>query len=109
MGLQNIIKNLQEQNKKLAKENKKLREENEKLQDEKKQLMEELKKVEKEKKKIEREFKEYKAKYPVSDFIPNFIKEPVKHRRKKNGQKKGHEGYTRKIPERIDVVFSGTL
>ena len=104
MGLQNIIKNLQEQNKKLAKENKKLREENEKLQDEKKQLMEELKKVEKEKKKIEREFKEYKAKYPVSDFIPNFIKEPVKHRRKKNGQKKGHKGYTRKIPERIDRV-----
>jgi len=109
MGSQNIIKNLQEQNKKLAKENKKLREKNEKLQEENKRLLKELKKVQKEKKKIEREFEEYKTKYPASDFIPNFVKEPVKRRRKKNGQKKGHKGYTRKIPERIDVVKPLTI
>ncbi len=63
----------------------------------------------KEKERIQKEFEEYKAKYPATDFIPDFIKEPVKHRRKKNGQKKGHKGYTRKIPERIDVVRPLTI
>ncbi|HIE35759.1 MAG TPA: IS66 family transposase [Candidatus Omnitrophica bacterium] len=101
MGLQDI-KNLQEQNKKLVKENERLKREN-------KQLKDELKKLQKEIKKIQREFEEYKAKYPASDFIPNFIKEPVKHRRRKNGQKKGHKGYTRKIPERVDVVKPLTI
>lgn len=63
----------------------------------------------KEKERIQKEFEEYKAKYPATDFIPDFIKEPVKHGRKKNGQKKGHKGYTRKIPERIDVVRPLTI
>ena len=102
MGLQEIIRELKEQNKKLLKKNKKLREENEYLKDE-------LKKVHKEKKKIEKEFEEYKAKYPAENFIPNFVKEPAKHRRKKNGQKKGHKGYTRKIPKRIDVIKPLTI
>ncbi|MBI5475701.1 MAG: IS66 family transposase, partial [Ignavibacteriales bacterium] len=45
----------------------------------------------------------------ASDFIPNFIKEPVTHRHKKCGQKQGHKGYSRKIPERIDVVKPLTI
>ena len=88
MGSKDIIRDLQEQNKKLLKENKELK---------------------KELRKIQKEFEEYKAKYPAEDFIPDFVKEPVKHRHKRNGQKKGHKGYTRKIPERIDVVKPLTI
>lgn len=35
---------------------------------------------------------------------PDFIKDPVKTKPKKTGQKNGHEGYTRHIPERIDEI-----
>ena len=35
---------------------------------------------------------------------PDFIKDPVDTTPKKTGQKKGHEGYSRHIPERIDEV-----
>ena len=35
---------------------------------------------------------------------PPFVKPNLKHRHKKNGQKDGHKGYTRRIPERIDVI-----
>ena len=35
---------------------------------------------------------------------PDFIKNPVDTVPKKTGQKKGHEGYSRHIPERIDEV-----
>lgn len=52
--------------------------------------------------KIQKDFEEYKAKYPAEDFVPDFVKEPVKHRHRRNGQKRGHKGYARKIPERID-------
>jgi len=83
MGSKDIIRNLQEQNKKLLKENKELKEEL---------------------RKIQKDFEEYKAKYPAEDFVPDFVKEPVKHRHRRNGQKKGHKGYARKIPERIDVI-----
>lgn len=41
--------------------------------------------------------------------IPSFVKEDVNHRHKKPGQKEGHEGYTRKIPERIDFVKKATI
>ena len=34
--------------------------------------------------------------------LPPFVKENIKTRKKKKGQKKGHEGYSRKTPERID-------
>jgi len=36
--------------------------------------------------------------------IPSFVKEDINHRHKKTGQKEGHEGYTRYIPERVDFV-----
>lgn len=35
---------------------------------------------------------------------PSFIKPDNNHRHKKPGQKKGHEGYSRHVPERIDEV-----
>lgn len=35
---------------------------------------------------------------------PSFVKEDVKEEPKISGQKKGHEGYSRHIPERIDEV-----
>jgi len=36
--------------------------------------------------------------------IPSFVKEDIDHRHKKTGQKNGHEGYSRHIPERIDEI-----
>jgi transposase/transposase-like protein len=35
---------------------------------------------------------------------PSFVKEDVKEEPKKTGQKEGHEGYSRHIPERIDEI-----
>ena len=35
---------------------------------------------------------------------PSFIKEDVKEEPKKSGQKEGHVGYSRHVPERIDEV-----
>lgn len=40
---------------------------------------------------------------------PAFVKEDVNHRHKKPGQKNGHEGYTRHIPERIDFVKKASV
>jgi len=40
---------------------------------------------------------------------PSFIKEDVAHRHKKTGQKEGHEGYTRHIPERVDFVKKAAI
>jgi len=40
---------------------------------------------------------------------PEFIKDPIDTIPKKTGQKKGHEGYTRHIPERIDEIKEHTL
>lgn len=84
----------------LEKENERLRKENEKLK-------EGLEKIRKELDEIKKEFEEYKAKYSASDYVPDFVKSPVKHgRHKKNGQKIGHRGCTRKIPARVDEVKS---
>lgn len=80
--------------------------------DEKKEterLHREIKRLKEELAKVKKEFEKYKAKYPASDFIPSFIKEPVIRRHKKCGQKIGHKGYSRKIPERIDVVKPLTI
>ena len=35
---------------------------------------------------------------------PDFIKEDIKKRKKKTGQKEGHKGYTRHTPEKIDEI-----
>ena len=36
--------------------------------------------------------------------VPSFVKKNIRRRRKKNGQKKGHKGYSRPSPEHIDEV-----
>lgn len=36
--------------------------------------------------------------------VPAFVKKDIKEEPKQSGQKKGHEGYSRHIPERIDEV-----
>lgn len=93
----------------MQKENDELKKIIEMMRKEIAELKEKLENERKEKEKTGKEFEEYRAKYPATDFIPDFIKEPVKHRHKKNGQKKGHEGYTRKIPERIDAIRPLTI
>ena len=41
--------------------------------------------------------------------IPSFVKEDVNHRHEKTGQKEGHEGYTRHIPERVDFIKKASI
>lgn len=85
--------------------------ETEKLKKIIKELEEALEKERKEKEKIQKEFEQtklefekYKAKYPATKELPAFVKEDVKHEKKVSGQKKGHKGYFRKIPDRIDFI-----
>ena len=41
--------------------------------------------------------------------VPSFVKEDVNHRHKPSGQKEGHEGYARHIPERIDFIKKAAI
>lgn len=78
------------------------------MRDEKEKKIKELEKaLKKEKnkyKKLEEEFEKYKARYPGTKELPSFVKEDIKVEKKTSGQKKGHKGYSRKIPERIDFI-----
>lgn len=76
----------------------------EKLEEENARLKKELEKVKKEFEDTKKEFEEYKAEYPAKVEVPSFVKEDVKNLAKISGQKKGHKGYARHIPERIDYV-----
>src|SRR3989344_6102978 len=64
----------------------------------------EKEKIRKEKEKIKKEFEKYKAKYPATKELPAFVKEDIKTEKKTPGQKKGHKGYSSRIPERIDFI-----
>ena len=75
MGLKKRVKELEELVAVLLEENKKLRDE-----------IKELREIVKEK------------------SVPSFIKKEVEETPKASGQKKGHEGYSRHIPERIDEI-----
>lgn len=70
---------------KLRKENEDLKKENERL------------------KKIAEEYEEHKHHCTIFDK-PSFVKVNIIKRHKTPGQKIGHKGYSRKIPERIDFV-----
>lgn len=74
------------------------------LEKEIEKLKREKDKILEEKKKIEEEFQQYKTKYPATKELPPFVKEDVKHIKKTPGQKLGHKGYSRRIPERIDFI-----
>jgi len=52
---------------------------------------------------ILQEFEEFKRVLKEKSK-PDFVKEDVKEEPKKTGQKEGHEGYSRHIPERIDEI-----
>src|SRR3989344_4000775 len=85
----------------------------EKLKKRIKELEKALEKERKEKEKIKKEFEEtkqefekYKAKYPATKELPTFVKEDIKTEKKTPGQKKGHKGYSRRIPKRIDSIKS---
>ena len=72
-----------------------------------KELEKALKKEKEAHKKTKKEFEQYKAKYPAIEQkkeLPSFVKEDIKHLKKTPGQKKGHKGYSRRIPERIDFI-----
>ncbi len=62
--------------------------------------------LEREVKRLKRMWEEHMKICPLfqKEETPSFVKEDVNHRHKKTGQKNGHEGYTRHIPERIDYV-----
>jgi len=77
----------------------------EKLKKRIKELEEENKRLKEEKDRVEKEFEKYKAKYPATKELPAFVKEDIKTEKKTPGQKKGHKGYFRRIPERIDFII----
>lgn len=76
--------------------------------DEAKKLKEKIKELEKEieeLKKIKEEYEEHKHHCTIFDKkLPYFIKNEIRKRHKTPGQKAGHEGYSRRIPERIDFI-----
>ncbi len=78
--------------------------EDEKLKKRIQELEKALEKEKKEKEKIKKQFEEYKAKYPATKELPAFVKEDIKTEKKTPGQKKGHKGYSRRIPGRIDFI-----
>ena len=85
-----------EEAKKLRGKIKELEEENRRLKD-----------IEKEKEKIEKEFVEFKAKHAIT--VENLkqamkIKSNSKKKPFPSGAKKGHKGYARHNPERIDYI-----
>lgn len=84
----------------LEKENERLKREIEKVRHEKDKILEE-------KKKLEQEFEEFKAKHTIT--VENLrkalkIKADKKKSVKSVGAQNGHKGYSRHIPERIDII-----
>jgi transposase len=82
-------------------------EEAKKLKDKIRELEEENAKLLKEKEKIKKEFEEFKAKHAVT--VANLrkamnIKPTSQKKPKPLGAPKGHKGYARHIPERIDYI-----
>lgn len=86
---------------------KELEQENRGLRQEKDKITEEKDKIAEEKRKLEKEFEEFKAKHALT--VANLRKtlkiKPNTHKRAKPvGAHKGHKGYARRIPERIDYI-----
>lgn len=77
-------------------------------------IKKEIKRLREENQELRRKLEEFENHMKVcplrnQENLPNFVKIDNKKRRKKTGQKNGHKGYSRKIPERIDVVKSLVL
>jgi len=99
MGLKKALKLIEAQREIIANQEKIIKNQDKQisnLNDIKKSLGELIKSLEKRTKELEDEVKK-KSK-------PAFVKEDIKKRKKKTGQKEGHEGHGRYSPERIDEV-----
>lgn len=93
--------------KRLKEEIKRLKEELEKVKQEKQNIVEEKDRIVEEKKKLEREFEEFKTKHncTVENLKKAMHLKPNLYSKKKSiGAQKGHKGYTRHIPDRIDRI-----
>lgn len=93
----------------LRKEIQQLKKELEKVKREKQEIEDQKKRIEDEKKRIEKEFEEFKLKHcgTVNELKKAMhLKPNLSVRKKALGAQKGHKGYTRKIPERIDLIIS---
>lgn len=68
--------------------------------------IEELELFEKENKLLKKRIEELEKENKIlkEKSIPSFVKKDVEETPKTSGQKKGHEGYSRHIPERIDEI-----
>ncbi len=76
-----------------------------KIIEEYEEKIKELEKEIEELKKIKEEYEEHKHHCTMLDKkLPHFIKDEIRKRHKTPGQKAGHEGYSRRIPERIDFI-----
>jgi len=103
------IEKLNEDITRLNKRIEKLEEENRQVWEEKKRIEKEKKLIEKEKEKIAKEFEEFRAKYAITvshlhkamNIKPDSQKKPLPL-----GAPKGHIGYSRHVPERIDHIKS---
>lgn len=96
----------------MSSEVERLKKENERLKKELDKILEEKDKILEEKKKIEKEFEEFKAAHNVTvDHLKAalHIKPERKHSGKSIGAQKGHKGYARRIPERIDFILPLTI
>jgi transposase len=92
---------------KITAEKDKITAEKDKITAEKDKITAEKDKIILEKKKLEKEFNEFKAKHKQT--VTNLqkalnIKANQKKKKEKIGAPKGHKGYTRHIPERIDKI-----
>jgi hypothetical protein len=79
------------------------------VKDEKAKIEEEKSRIEKEKSRIEKEFEEFRAAHSVTvDHLRRamHIKPERKRSGKHLGAQNGHQGYTRRIPQRIDYIKS---
>jgi transposase-like protein len=79
-----------------------MKEKDEIIKEQEKEI-EKLRKENERLKKIEEEYEEHKHHCAIFDR-PSFVKEDIRKRHKTPGQKLGHQGYSRHIPERIDFV-----
>lgn len=91
----------------LKEENKKLKEENKRLREEKEKIRWDFEKTKKEFENTKKKFEDFKATHTLTVTALRKalnIKANNKKRHKKLGAPKGHKGYTRVIPARIDYV-----
>jgi transposase len=105
--LKKRIQELEEALEKERCEKERIASEKERIASEKERIASEKERIASEKERIEKEFEEFKAKYAktVASLKKAMNIKPDKRERSNPvGAPKGHKGYTRRIPERIDKI-----